>query len=394
MARQVLYLLSGNLSTTPRALKSILCLREHYKIKIVLINRAERWWQKDQDLIAQYQLDVININLGRQPFLPWFWASIKQQFALGLSPFFRQHKWINAYASNKASILLWHKIKKIADPVDLILAHSSGSFYPAWRLSKHLKVPFLFDIEDYHPGESIRKHPVAEKRRRKYLMQNILPAAAGLSSASPLIGAYTLKLIGGHPNHQVILNSFPAAEFKQPLSGISDNPVKLVWFSQTIGPGRGLEQVFEAAQLYPGMEFHLIGNPKPNYLDRFQLSPNIQLHPIMSQAALHEFLNTMDIGLALEPQDADLNRDICLTNKFLAYAQAGLYILATDTQGQRQFIESLDYKVGEIMATELSEALKKIDKDQLSLSYKVHRWEQAKAFSWEAEQKKLLQLII
>ncbi|TXB63810.1 glycosyltransferase family protein [Phaeodactylibacter luteus] len=393
MARQILYLLSGNLSTTPRALKSILYLREYYQVKIVLINRAERWRQKDQALIAQYQLEVVSVNLGRKPFWPWLLASLKQQAALRLSPFFRRNRLINAYASNKAAILLWQKIKKLDGPADLILAHSGGSFYPAWRLSNYLKVPFLFDVEDYHPGESIRRHPATEKQRREFLMQAILPAAFGLSSASPLIAVHTLKLIGGHPNHRMILNSFPAAEFTQPLSGTTTGPVKLGWFSQTIGPGRGLEQVFAAAKDHPAMQFHLIGNPKPDYLERFQLPSNIHLHPIMSQAALHAFLSTMDIGLALEAKNADLNRDLCLTNKFLAYAQAGLYVLATDTQGQRQFLESLDYRAGEIMDAGLSEALKHIDSAQLSLSHKVERWEKAKAFAWEAEQKKLLALL-
>lgn len=392
MSKTILYILSGNLSTTPRALKSILYLREYYQVKIVLINRAERWRQKDQALIAQYQLEVISVNLGRKPFWPWLLASLKQQAALRLSPFFRRNRLINAYASNKAAILLWQKIKKLDGPVDLILAHSGGSFYPAWRLSNYLKVPFLFDIEDYHPGESIRRHPAAEKRRREFLMQAILPAAVGLSSASPHIGAHTLKLVGGHPNHRVILNSFPATEFTQPLSGTTTGPVKLVWFSQTIGPGRGLEQVFAAAKAHPEVEFHLIGNPKPGYLEGFQLPSNIHLHPIMSQAALHAFLSTMDIGLALEP-GKDFNNEIALSNKILAYAQAGLYILATDTRGQRQFLKSLDYRAGEIMDAELSDALKHIDSGQLSLSRKVERWEKAKAFAWEAEQQKLLSLL-
>ena len=45
-----------------------------------------------------------------------------------------------------------------------------------------------------------------------------------------------------------------------------------------------------------------------------------------------------DVGLALELNSADFNRQICLTNKIFAYAQAGLFILATDTPAQKHFI--------------------------------------------------------
>jgi hypothetical protein len=101
----------------------------------------------------------------------------------------------------------------------------------------------------------------------------------------------------------------------------------------------------------------------------------------------------MDIGLALESKTADFNRDICLTNKILAYAQAGLYIFATDTFGQRDFLNALNYKAGQIIASDLSTTFSNFDPSLLDFENKMERWEHAISFSWEKEQQKLVKLL-
>lgn len=47
-----------------------------------------------------------------------------------------------------------------------------------------------------------------------------------------------------------------------------------------------------------------------------------------------------DEGLAIEVESNDYNRQICLTNKIFSYLQSGLYILATNTPAQEQFMTS------------------------------------------------------
>ena len=117
------------------------------------------------------------------------------------------------------------------------------------------------------------------------------------------------------------------------------------------------------------------------------------LHDIMKQEDLHEFLSQMDIGLALENVEADDNRNICLTNKFLAYVQAGFYVLATDTFGQSQFLSSLDYNAGLIMKSSLEKSLQDLDRNLLNTTAKIERWQNAKSFSWGNEQLKLQKLV-
>ena len=101
----------------------------------------------------------------------------------------------------------------------------------------------------------------------------------------------------------------------------------------------------------------------------------------------------MDIGLALENKDGDGNRDICLTNKFLAYTQAGLYIFATDTFGQDHFLNQLGNQFGIIIKSSLKETIEQLDKTVLDHTNRIERWEKAKTFSWERQSEVLTKVM-
>jgi hypothetical protein len=190
----------------------------------------------------------------------------------------------------------------------------------------------------------------------------------------------------------VITNAFLSSEFVKPNTKTSD-VFKLVWFSQNINPGRGLEEVFRIAPKWPDFEFHLVGKANSEFIKKIQPGANVIIHPPMPQEDLHLFLSNMDIGLALENPEADGNRNWCLTNKILAYVQAGLYVLATDTYGQDQFLNTLGDDFGRIIKTTLKKELETLDKEKLRLQNKVRRWEKAKTIAWETEAEKLLHLL-
>ena len=73
---------------------------------------------------------------------------------------------------------------------------------------------------------------------------------------------------------------------------------------------------------------------KYNRLDPGQ----IRFHQPIAPDELFKFTSQFDIGMATETAP-NLNRDICLTNKIFTYIQAGLAIIASDTQAQRLFME-------------------------------------------------------
>ncbi len=413
--KKILYILSGNLTTTPRAVKSILTFKDEYHCKIVLINRLDQWEKKDEEIIKQHNLNVTTVNLGRNPFLLWFWATLLEKIAQKIYPIFKTKININAYSSNKASILLWYKIKDIKKHnYNLIIGHSYGSLYPTWKAGKKWNIPFIFDVEDYHPGEFIRFDAKNEKQRREFLMQKLLPDTKAITFASPLIEEYTLKLIGSHPNHHVILNSFPESDFKEPtpcsLLPAPCSTLKLVWFSQKISFGRGLEQLFEAINQLTthnsllttqNLQLTLIGYLDPEFEKELKKHSSLTSHYSLlikrplSQPDLHAELANHDIGLALEFNNTDLNRQLCLTNKIIAYAQAGLYILATDTPAQKQFMEEHN-EFGVVCGQtieDIGKSIIRINEEKLRIKEsRATRFELGKNLAWENEKEKLVLL--
>ncbi|MHA7943020.1 glycosyltransferase family protein [Formosa sp. 3Alg 14/1] len=405
--KNVLFILSGNLSTTPRAVKAIQTLPAGVNCEVVMVNRSKLWKDKDVDIINDLNVKVNYLELGRSPLVPWIKATFYQKLATILYKFKKDSVWINGFASNKSAIILHQFLKKQEySHIDLIMGHSGGSMFPGYMLSQIIKAPFLFDVEDYHPGESISSDAINEKQRREDLMKFILPKANAITYASPLIGEYTLKLIGGHHCHELVLNGFKEKEFIAPKEKGENDRLKLVWFSQKVGYGRGLENLFEALLGLKSLgansiKLVLIGEMDDVFFDE-KIKPNlnifkennveIECFPALPQPQLHNLLSTFDVGLALEFNEADFNRELCLTNKIITYAQAGLYIFATNTKAQVQFIEK-DKNLGIICNQTtfgVQKSLKKLINNEMEIrSLAVERFRLGKKFSWEQESKKL-----
>lgn len=383
-----------------------------------IIFRLGNWSDaKSDEIVRELQergeLTIFYCNATRASWFPWLLWGIAEKVARLVYSTFRGSVFISALTSSRRSFQILKSGRTHKKP-GLICAHNLGALYPAWRLSKKWKVPFVFDVEDYHPGEYIRFDAVNEQKRREFLMKKLLPQAAALTSASPLIGDYTMKLIGGHPNHHVILNSFPRKEFSEPSTkrfNYSTDQLKLVWFSQKISFGRGLEQFFESIQLILGndsldplsLSLTLIGDLDPVFEAQI-ISPlasgpfgkYLQILPPMTQTELHRSLVSYDVGLALEFDDSDLNRQLCLTNKILAYAQAGLYILATDTPAQKQFIQKNE--CCGLLCGQTPEALndgivKLMGQVKQIHSLRLKRFEKANVLAWERESSKFKTII-
>jgi glycosyltransferase involved in cell wall biosynthesis len=139
----------------------------------------------------------------------------------------------------------------------------------------------------------------------------------------------------------VIYNVFPSLG----VAADSALGLRLHWFSQTIGPGRGLELLFAAlSHLTVKVEVHLRGNCSPqNRLWLTQQIPTawadfVHTHATVPNAELPARIAENDIGLALE-QTTPPSRNLTVTNKLFQYLQAGLAVIATDTAGQREVFQ-------------------------------------------------------
>ncbi|MGB8193508.1 MAG: hypothetical protein WCF67_16375, partial [Chitinophagaceae bacterium] len=272
--------------------------------------------------------------------------------------------------------------------------HTLATLFPAYHFSSSAKIPFAFDVEDYHPGEKNDVDVVNEKARREYLMKQMLPHAVYVSSASQLISEHTAKLCGLSDDRLLtVANFFESSEFIPPAV-IRENKLRLVWFSQNITAFRGLELLFASwPRLQDICTLTLIGLPDPGFVEHtLAQHRDVVIQYPLNQVDLHKLLAGFDIGLALELASTDFNRRLALTNKIIAYAQAGLYVLATDTPSQELFVKENPF-VGETVAQDpehLSESVMKLyDRKNEIRSQKQERYMSARRLSWDVESEKL-----
>lgn len=339
--KKILFLTTSNLATNPRLVKEMdLAIELGYRVSVISFS-FENWSAELNDQIKKRfvsSIELTEIPGGRKPILPWLLSTFFHELNKIYYLFTSNNLSVISFALIKRTWLLHNELKKKRAQVDLIVAHNPGSFYPAYIYSKKTKIPFGIDVEDYHPGET---NDSVQSSMMKKMMQTVLPAAAFVSAASPLI----LEKIKEDCNKElkwteIVLNYFDQDQFISPVHTKKEK-LQIVWFSQYISERRGLEQLIETMNYFLNeVELHLYGSLNEDFYKKYiSTAANIVIHPAVPQNELHEQLANYDIGLAVEDASTNLNRDICLTNKLVSYFQAGLYILATDTSAQKQFLK-------------------------------------------------------
>ena len=350
---------------------------------------------EQQQLSVEHNVKTIYLSATRSPFIPWLFSTVAQYLSVLLVRIFRRSVLINAMASNKRSLLLWSFVKANIRDVDLIIAHNIGTLYPAYKLSQHLNKPFHFDVEDFYPGEGVLRGQFNPGNNQEaFLMKNLLPFALRVTFASQPIMDETLRLSDDIRRPLLINNCFSKIEFDAP-SEVTPEKIQLVWYSQNINHSRGLEPFIEVLKSFSDdFQLTLIGQLHQPFADNW-IEPNkhfIKVIPPQLQVDLHRSLGKYDIGLALEP-GKDFNNELALSNKIWAYLQAGLYIIATDTEGQRILINQYTGHgiLTSIDPNELKKCLQKvIDEKELIRQGKLRRFNSVTdVASWEVESLKL-----
>ncbi len=401
-SKKILFLLSGNISTTPRAVKAIESAVEFgYSVELWMVNRATKWKALDVSILERFNCKYTYLTIIRNESIgKWLIANVLNVGSRILSAVGLKSTGISALASSKVNCLYRlcvHNLKR--SDADLIYGFSSMT-YPAWMSAKLLRVPFAFDMEDYHPWENVYHTNVErERRRREAILKKILPDMSWVSFASPMIQKQTEKLLeAGSSQLKVsftLNNTFRASDFVlEPSSG---EKVRFVWFSQTVSYGRGLELILPYIMKFKDkVELIIIGNMDEHFRhDYLSINfENIHILPAMRQTDLHRRISRYDIGFATEIfSDLEDNKALCLSNKIFTYLLSGLFIFATDTPAQKDFIES--HPAHGMVVTPDAHSLEfgfKLIIDNISeiRAEKAKRFEAARKFSWENEQKYLL----
>ena len=199
----------------------------------------------------------------------------------------------------------------------------------------------------------------------------------------------------------MIRNSFPLQPRSRPDTPACDGPPRFIWFSQTIGPGRGLELFFAAwARTTQPSQVYLLGDERPGYRQKLLARlpaarrDDLRFIPLVTPEELPFKLAEFDIGLALEPR-WPLNRNITITNKILQYMNAGLAVIATDTAGQQEVMRAAPASGLLIAAHETADYAAQLDsllgdRARLRTAQQAARAAAEREFCWERETPRLL----
>ncbi len=284
-------------------------------------------------------------------------------------------------------------------PADLYIGHNLGALPATVKAAKEGKKPCGFDAEDFHRNEVSDNVRDPDVILRTSIEDKYIPQINYFTASSPLIAAAYKKSFP-LTNPVAIRNVFPISwNIETPVIDQAA-PVKLFWFSQTIGMGRGLEDIIKALGLLQDcpFELHLLGNLPQDAKKAFNTgSGNFYFHEPIPAAEIPMFAAQFDIGLSPEA-NVPLSRDMCLTNKIFTYMQAGLAIIASDTSAQKELLAKYP-GIGEIYengnVASLLDTIRHFCENHKNLCRaKKASWEIARSeLNWEKESEKFLELI-
>jgi hypothetical protein len=235
----------------------------------------------------------------------------------------------------------------LAEPADFFYGGSAGALAAVAEAGRRAAVPYALDLEDFHGAEQDDSpaarcsHALAGRIERA-----VLGGAAFLTAASPAIAGAYADTYGVRPIP--IHNTFSLPARAPDLAPTLGDGLRLYWFSQTVGPCRGLEDAVEAMGRggIPG-ELHLRGEVAAEYFEKLirlaaSAAPALKIvhHTPAPPDSMVDLCAGYDVGLSLE-QGHVRSRSLCLTNKAFVYMLAGLAVAFTSTRGQQLLAEDL-----------------------------------------------------
>lgn len=386
---------SGQPYANPRTVKEATALSgAGYKVT-VLYTPLSPWADKfDKKLFGEMK-QVTWIKAGRY-LLPNSWYSRYIRLRRKLYEFFYRLNLTKSYEKVYIHFAqeLWSIVKDLK--ADLYIAHNLGALPLAVKAALKFDGVAAFDAEDFYPAQMIGQYWY-DKAGMK-IEEVFIPKVKYMTAASPLIAERYREMYPG--KEVIVINNVFSKKYLQEKISINKDGLHLFWFSQFLGPNRGLETVVEAMNILKDKHIylHLIGEYSSDFKHKLSgmllNSSRLEFKPPVLLENLFIMANRYDIGMATEVAYNE-NRNICLTNKIFSYPLAGIALVASDTLAQKKFMEEnsgigLIYENGN--AADLASKLELLYNDKnLLLQYKKNALALAATrLNWEAESKQLL----
>ena len=396
----------SHLCRNPRVVKEANSLsRAGYNVTILTTWTDKDLLSEDLTLIDPKKIRYIaaeNIIPGQSSSWSRFYSRLKRRLA---TETIRRFNLENIHALGYSFNKNLRKARSLNS--DLYICHQELPTIIGCKLIKE-GFTVAFDFEDWYSHDLL---PEARKSRPIKLLEKYEKYAlnhCALSYTTSEALAASLAHFASSKKPGVLYNAFPFSE-RNSLDGkmkdrIDPGRISFHWFSQTLGPGRGIEELSEAMNnLDQPYELHLRGNCSNDYkaqvLSIFKTRDNQQvvIHPLVSHHELLSRIGEHDIGLALEKNEPE-SRDLTITNKILQYLQAGLAVLASNTAGQTEVAEKAKSCVYTFSNNEPGDLTAKLrillqDNDSIKNAKSSAVEVTQRLFSWEEEEKKLVEWI-
>jgi glycosyltransferase involved in cell wall biosynthesis len=368
-----------------------------YEVVILTVWTSSEKREKDKTLIKHSNIKykaAINCIKGEMPAWQRFYFRARRRCSLELKKWLKlDTSWILDFAPEKMLQAA------LTENADLYICHTEYGMMTGNELIRRGR-KVAYDIEDWYSKDYLvpsRPVKLLEQLESFALKNGLYCTCPSQAMATGLENFHTPG-----KKVQVIYNGFSVNENPAiQVSARKEEKPTLIWFSQTIGPGRGLETLLASLEyVTTNIEVHLLGNCSSVYEEElkgkfpFSKGHNLFFHQPVLHSDLLNKLQQYQIGLALE-QDFPESRNTTITNKILQYLQAGIKVLATATKGQQEVANEFPESVHTVSVHAARDWAVAIDKliAVNPVSKEMQREKFNRLFSWEAQEKKLLALV-
>lgn len=394
----------GHLSTNPRLVKEARALKAAGFHVHAVHGQFSSWGTRSDIPLADEIGATVAVPFGPTEAnrLTYLRQTLARRAAVALS----RSDVTRAFWAEYAHAPIVSDLKSAAAKIsaDLYIAHYVAALPAAARAARRHGAIYAFDAEDFHLGDlpDVPEHAF-EKKIIRTIEGRYLPGAAYVSAASPMIAEAYAETYG-IPTPATILNVFPKRNVPTAPTpkGSAEPGPSIYWFSQTIGPGRGLETAVEAiARATSHPHLYLRGTLARGYADDLRrlaqgagVAARLHLLPSAPPDDLERLGAAYDVGYSGE-MGFSPNRLRALTNKLFSYVLGGVPILASDIPSHRRIAPEFGaaitlFPIGDAAALAAAMDGMLLNPGRLAEA-REHAWRLGQErYNWDCEQQKLL----
>lgn len=392
MKKRICLITPGHLASNPRLVKEATALQQTGLDIHIIFSQYVRY------LIGHDQRILESNPAWTYEFLDWTGSSLGSRMIRYCSAVMQ--KLTNRPESKINRNFRWQLKKAVRCRADLYIGHNLAALPVAVLAAKKNGVKSGFDAEDFHRHQitddmNDERVKLAIRIEKKYIPQLDYLTAAGDAIAEKYRALFKMDVLS-------ICNVFPK-RIQTVIPKHTTSPLKIFWFSQMIGPRRGLEEAILGIGLSEArIELHLLGEIRPPYKDSLHHmvvthagNCSLHFHPTMFPDDIFQFGEQFDIGLASEP-GFSMNNKLALSNKLYTYLQCGLALAVSHTIAQTNFMKQFP-QAGNLYKTraELADILRRYDADRdlLFETRKASAELGQRTLNWENESQKFVKMI-